>query len=78
PQPNVQNTSQWYTMAQNSTRTGGYVLFAFLDTELVATGLLSRQQLIDAIVVGQFTPGPVLSLVTFIGYLVTKKSIALL
>ena len=38
---------------------GGYVLFAFLDTELVATGLLSRQQLIDAIAVGQFTPGPV-------------------
>nr|WP_294923404.1 chromate efflux transporter [uncultured Flavobacterium sp.] len=46
----------------------GYVLFAFLDTELVATGLLSRQQLIDAIAVGQFTPGPVFSSVTFIGY----------
>lgn len=46
----------------------GYVLFAFLDTELVATGLLSREQLIDAIAVGQFTPGPVFSSVTFIGY----------
>lgn len=46
----------------------GYVLFAFLDTELVATGLLSRQELIDAIAVGQFTPGPVFSSVTFIGY----------
>ncbi|WP_026710263.1 chromate efflux transporter [Flavobacterium filum] len=46
----------------------GYVLFAFLDTELVATGLLTRQQLIDAIAVGQFTPGPVFSSVTFIGY----------
>jgi chromate transporter len=44
------------------------VLFAFLDTELVSTGLLSRQQLIDAIAVGQFTPGPVFSSVTFIGY----------
>lgn len=46
----------------------GYVLFAFLDTELVATGILSRQELIDAIAVGQFTPGPVFSSVTFIGY----------
>lgn len=46
----------------------GYVLFAFLDTELVATGLLSRQALVDAIAVGQFTPGPVFSAVTFIGY----------
>lgn len=46
----------------------GYVLFAFLNTELVATGLLSQQQLIDAIAVGQFTPGPVFSSVTFIGY----------
>lgn len=46
----------------------GYVLFAFLDTELVATGLLTRQQLMDAIAVGQFTPGPVFSSVTFIGY----------
>ncbi|RYY19450.1 MAG: chromate efflux transporter [Chitinophagaceae bacterium] len=46
----------------------GYVLFAFLDTELVATGILTREQLIDAIAVGQFTPGPVFSAVTFIGY----------
>lgn len=46
----------------------GYVLFAFLDAELVATGLLTRQQLIDAIAVGQFTPGPLFSSVTFVGY----------
>ncbi|MBK7310070.1 MAG: chromate efflux transporter [Sphingobacteriaceae bacterium] len=46
----------------------GYVLFAFLDSELVSQGLLTRQQLIDAIAVGQFTPGPVFSSVTFIGY----------
>ncbi|MFN3753962.1 chromate efflux transporter [Flavobacterium sp.] len=52
----------------------GYVLFAFLDTELVATGLLSRQALIDAIAVGQFTPGPVFSSVTFIGYQINGLS----
>ncbi len=46
----------------------GYVLFAFLDAELVATGIISRSQLIDAIAVGQFTPGPVFSSITFIGY----------
>lgn len=46
----------------------GYVLFAFLDAELVTSGMMSRQQLIDAIAVGQFTPGPVFSSVTFIGY----------
>ncbi|MEJ6979405.1 chromate efflux transporter [Pedobacter sp. P351] len=52
----------------------GYVLFAFLDSELVSTGILTRQQLIDAIAVGQFTPGPVFSSVTFIGYQINGLS----
>jgi len=55
----------------------GYVLFSFLDTELVAQGLLSKQQLMDAITVGQFTPGPVFSAVTFIGYQINGWSGAL-
>lgn len=56
----------------------GYVLFAFLDAELVETGVLTRQQLIDAIAVGQFTPGPVFSSVTFIGYQINGLSGAVL
>jgi chromate transporter len=57
----------------------GYVLLAFLRADFVLRlGWLTDQQLLDAVAIGQITPGPLFTAATFIGYLLGGTSGALL
>ncbi len=57
----------------------GYVLLAFLRADFVVRfGWLTDQQLIDAVAIGQVTPGPLFTTATFIGYLLGRAPGALL
>jgi chromate transporter len=70
PQPTTAAIALYFVKVGGSVFGSGYVLLAFLRADLVERfHWLTERQLLDAIIVGQFTPGPVFTTATFLGYL---------
>lgn len=58
---------------------GGYVLLAYFNADFIERlGWITTQQLIDAVTIGQLTPGPIFTTATFIGFIVGDVSGAIL
>lgn len=72
PDPDTVGQLAWLFLKFGVTLFGsGYLLVAYLQTDLVdRTGLLTTPQLLEAIVIGEMTPGPLFTVSTAVGYIV--------
>ncbi len=62
----------WYFLRVGATLFGsGYVLISYIQNDLVnSLGWLTNQQLLDAVAIGQVTPGPVSTTAAVVGYII--------